>query len=174
MSNFEKVITNARKKKLNKRFGNTSIEHARVLVKEIILDANNSVKILSDNFNNYFYSKILSTIENFLNKDKNNSIEVIEINDKKENELLDFLKSKYRKQVKIYKIPKEDYPIDNDSKERVNFIINDNYAYRYEYSDKDLEYGVVKAIANFNNKEENKILQKIFDEVKQKEKKING
>ena len=59
MSNFEKVITNARKKKLNKRFGNTSIEHARVLVKEIILDANNSVKILSDNFNNSVFNLIL-------------------------------------------------------------------------------------------------------------------
>jgi len=168
VSNYERVIKNARENKLNKRFGNTSIEHARVLVKEIVLDANNSIKILSDNFNNYFYSKILSSIENFLNKNKSNIVEIIVIDNEEKNELLESLKSKYKKQVKIYKIPKEDYPIDSDSKERVNFIINDNYAYRYEYSDKDLKNGIVKAIANFNNEEENKLLQDTFDKVKKR------
>ena len=168
MSNYEKVIKNARKNKLNKRFGNTSIEHAKVLFKEIILDANNNIKILSDNFNNYFYSKILPTIEEFLNRDKNNTLEIIVIDEEKNNELLDFLKSKYKEQVKMYKIPKDNYPIDSDSEERINFIVNDNYAYRYEYSDKDLEYGVVEAIANFNNEEESKILQDIFDEIKKR------
>ena len=48
----------------------------------------------------------------------------------------------------------------------VNYIVNDNNAYRYEYSDKDLEYGSVSAIANFNNKKESDYLIKIFNKIK--------
>jgi len=68
--------------------------------------------------------------------------------------------------VKLIFIKDDKFPIDKDSNEKVNYIVNDNNAYRYEYSDKDLEYGSVSAIANFNNKKESDYLIKIFNKIK--------
>ena len=76
------------------------------------------------------------------------------------------MKKEFQTQVKVYYIDYKDYPIDKDTNERVNFTINDNNAYRYEYSDKEIDYGIVKAIANFNNPKENKILNQIFENLK--------
>ena len=163
MENYEKIIEEARKQKLDKRFGNTSIEHARILFKEIFLDANNSIKILSDKFNSYFYSKLKNEIKHFLKKDNNNVIEIITT---EKNSFLDKLKTLFPKQIKIYLIDYKQFPIDKETKERINFIISDNNSYRYEYSDKDLENGIVKAIANFNSKQDTLILNKIFEELK--------
>ncbi len=168
MDNYKKIIEEAREKKINKRFGNTSIEHARILTREILLDANHYIKILTNNFNNYFYSKLLQDIINFLQKNKKNYIEIIVgKNENKKNELINELKKQFSKQIKVYYLGYDNFPIDNDTKERINFIINDNHAYRYEYSDKEINYGIVKAIANFNNQEENKILNNIFEDLKQ-------
>jgi DNA-binding LacI/PurR family transcriptional regulator len=170
MENYKKAIEEARKEKINKRFGNTSIEHAKILTNEILLDAKHTVKILSDNFNNYFYSKIIENIKNFLKKDKKNVIEIItNKNEKKSNKLIKNLKEEFPTQIKVYYIDNKNFPIDSETGERVNFIINDNNAYRYEYSDAEIDNGIVKAIANFNNSEENQILNEIFEKIKKRE-----
>jgi len=167
MDNYKKIVRESRKAKINKRFGNTSIEHAKILTSEILLDAKHCVKILSDNFNNYFYSKLLPNIKTFL-KDKKNCIEIIIGKNKdKKNGLIDSLEKEFPEQIKVYFLDYNDFPIDNDTKERINFIVNDNNSYRYEYSDKEVDYGIVKAIANFNNQEENEILNNVFESLKQ-------
>lgn len=54
-------------------------------------------------------------------------------------------------------------PIDKNTQEYVNYIVNDKNAYRYEYSDKNIDLGIVEAIANFNSPEEAKILLDNFN-----------
>jgi len=166
MEQYEKIVKNARKEKKDERFANSSIAHARILTSEILLDANNSVKILSDSFNEYFYSKLYIPIENYLKRDALNKFEVITSKGKENNSVLSELKQRFQDQVKLIFIKDDKFPIDKDSNEKVNYIVNDNNAYRYEYSDKDLEYGSVSAIANFNNKKESDYLIKIFNKIK--------
>ena len=64
-------------------------------------------------------------------------------------------------------ISEDKFPTDNDTKERVNYIVNDNNAFRYEYSDKNIQHGVVNAIANFNHAQDSKILSDMFEKIKQ-------
>lgn len=170
MEKNEKIFEEARKKKINKRFTNSSIEYLKSLTKEIILSANHYIKILSTNFNNYFYSKLEKDIKNFLQKNKNNYIEII--TSKTKNGLINELKKEFPKQIKVYYLEYNDFPIDNDTKEKINFIINDNDAYRYEYND-NMDYKITKSIANFNNKEETKLLNNTFQKLKQIAKKQN-
>jgi len=165
MKKYEDYVKEAVEKKLNERFANSSLEHAEILVKYIFLDAKHNVKILTDSFNEYFYSLVLEHIKNYLKKDNKNSLEII-VKEYKNNSILDFLQANFSKQVHIIKKNKDELPKDKDTGEIANYIFNDNNAYRYEYSDKDLQYGIVEAIANFNNKEEVNILLHNFEKIK--------
>jgi hypothetical protein len=167
MEQYEKDVINARKNKLNQRFANSLIEHAKILTKEIILDANKKVSILSDSFNEFFYSKLEENIVNFLKKDNENIIELIVSDKQKQNKLIKELQTKFPTQFKVRFISEDKFPTDNDTKEKVNYIVNDNNAFRYEYSDKNIQHGVVNAIANFNHSQDSKILTDMFEKIKQ-------
>ena len=58
MEQYEKDVKFAREQKIDKRFANSIIDHAIILTREIVIDANKEIKILSDSFNEYFYSKL--------------------------------------------------------------------------------------------------------------------
>ena len=167
MNQYEKDVINARKNKLDQRFANSIIEHARILTKEIIIDADKKVSILSDSFNEFFYSKIEDNINNFLKKDSNNIFELIVIDIQKNNNLIKKFQKDFPKQFKVKFISEDKFPTDNDTHERVNYIVNDNNAFRYEYSDKNIQHGVVNAIANFNHPKDTKILSDMFIKIQQ-------
>ena len=167
MEQYEKDVINARENKLDQRFANSIIEHARILTKEIIFDANKKVSILSDSFNEFFYSKLEEDIENFLKKDNENIFELIVSNQQKENKLIQRFQKDFPTQFQVKFISEDKFPTDNDTKERVNYIVNDNNAFRYEYSDKNIQHGVVNAIANFNHAQDSKILSDMFEKIKQ-------
>ena len=164
MEEYKKDVVYARKNKIDKRFANSIIEHARILTKEIILDAKSNIKILSDSFNEYFYSSLKKEIEDFLSKD-NTSIHVIVAKGHEENKLLKYFQNKFPSKFKINFIEHDKFPKDNDTKEYVNYIVNDNKAFRYEYSDKEIHNGHVNAIANFNNEKDSNFLNDFFKKI---------
>jgi len=167
MKQYEKDVINARKNKLDQRFANSIIEHAKILTREIILDAQKEVRMLSDSFNEFFYSKLEDEIINFLQKSEANSFELIVSKKQKENSLIKIFQQKFPNQFKVKFIAEEKFPTDDETKERVNYIVNDNNAFRYEYSDKNIQHGVVSAIANFNHEKDAKILNEMFEQIKQ-------
>jgi len=166
MKQYEKDVINARKNKLDQRFSNSIIEHAKILTREIILDAKKEVRVLSDSFNEFFYSKLEDEIINFLQKSDTNTFELIVSSNQKENSLIKKFQQKFPNQFKVKFIEEKNFPIDNDTGERVNYVVNDNNAFRYEYSDKNIQHGVVSAIANFNNEKDAQILNKMFEQIK--------
>ncbi|WP_434637390.1 hypothetical protein MLC35_01025 [Sulfurimonas sp. NW7] len=165
MKEYKRYVEEAREKKEDFRFANSSTDHAKILIENIILDANRNIKILTDSFNEFFYNQLKENFINFLKKDANNKLEII-LSSKEKNSLLDELKSKFLDQVSVILIDKEKLPKDKETEEIVNYIVNDNNAFRYEYSDKDLEYGVVEAVANFNNKSDADSLISNFEQIK--------
>lgn len=167
MQQYEKDVINARKNKLDQRFANSIIEHAEILTREIILDAKQNIRMLSDSFNEFFYSKIKNEIVNFLQKDKSNIFELIVADKQKENSLIKDFQENFPNQFKVKFVNEDKFPTDDDTKERVNYIVNDNNAFRYEYSDKNIQHGVVSAIANFNHEKDTKILNEMFEQLKQ-------
>ena len=167
MQQYEKDVINARKNKLDQRFANSIIEHAEILTREIILDAKQNIRMLSDSFNEFFYSKIKDEIVNFLQKDKSNIFELIVADKQKENSLIKDFQENFPNQFKVKFVNEDKFPTDDDTKERVNYIVNDNNAFRYEYSDKNIQHGVVSAIANFNHEKDTKILNEMFEQLKQ-------
>lgn len=166
MEQYEKDVINARKNKLDQRFANSIIDHAKILTREIILDANKKICILSDSFNEFFYSKLEDEIINFLQKDKSNVFELIVSDKQKENNLIQELQEKFPNQFMVQFIKEEIFPTDDETHERANYIVNDNDAFRYEYSDKNIQHGIVSAIANFNHKKDNKVLSDMFEQIK--------
>jgi len=165
MKQYELDVVNARKNKLDKRFGNSIVEHARVLTREIILDAKHRVRILSDSFNEFFYSKLEKNIVNFLQEDNKNIFELIVSEEKRDNSLIDKLKNQFPEQFQVKYIPQNQFPKDDESGEYVNYIVNDHNAFRYEYSDRNIQHGVVKAIANFNHQDDSAVLNNMFEEI---------
>ena len=167
MQQYEQDVINARKNKLDQRFANSIIEHAKILTREIILDAKKEVRVLSDSFNEFFYSKLEDDIINFLQKNKSNTFELIVSTKQKENSLIKKFQQNFPNQFRVKFIEEEKFPTDDETKERVNYIVNDNNAFRYEYSDKIIQHGVVSAIANFNHSIDTKILNEMFEQIKQ-------
>ncbi len=165
MQQYEKDVIYARENKLDKRFANSIIEHARILTKEIILDANSTIRILSDSFNEYFYSDLKNEIEQFLKKN-NSKIELIVAKSDKTNQLIKYFREKFPEKFIVKFIEHNYFPKDKETEEYVNYIVNDNNAFRYEYSDKELNNGYVNAIANFNNKNDSEQLNNFFDKIK--------
>lgn len=159
---YKKEISDAIKNSLDKRFPNSSIEHAKILVKEIINNSDKEVFSLSSSFNQDFYLSLEKEIRNFLNK-PNAKFNLIVANG--ENGIISKLKEEYPNQFVVRFIEKNEMPIDKNSQEHVNYIVNDKNAYRYEYSDKNIDIGIVEAIANFNNPEESKILLDNFNKL---------
>lgn len=121
MEQYERDVIYARENKLDQRFANSIIEHARILTKEIILDANKKVSILSDSFI-LNWKKILAI---FCKK-----IVLIVSDKQKENSLIQKLQKEFPNQFKVKFIAEDKFPTDNDTQERVNYIVN---AFRYEY-----------------------------------------
>ena len=103
---------------------------------------------------------IRATIKNFLNK-KDAVFKLII--SKKGSQLAKELKEDYPNNFLIKIVSTDKLPKDNETKETINYLINDTNGFRYEYSDKDAKNGLVKAIANFNSPDEREILHKAFD-----------
>jgi hypothetical protein len=130
------------------------VEHARLLVKEIINHSNKKVYSLSSNFHQDFYLSIENEIVNFLKK-PNSEFNLIIATD--ENKLVTKLKKAYPN-FKVKKVDKSIMPKDSNTGENINYIVNDSNAFRYEYSEKNIDVGVVEAVANFNSHNEAEIL----------------
>ena len=161
MIDYAQEVHNAAKNKTNKRFPNSTIRHAKILIKEIINQAKNEIYLLSSNFNEEFYRTLEDQIKNFFNRTPDSKFFLI-ITSQGANSFLNELKNNYDDRFIITHIDEKKLPVDPDTNEYVNYIVNDQNAFRYEYSDKDVDIGVVEAIANFNSKKESKELIEYF------------
>lgn len=165
MKQFKKDFKFARENKLDKRFANSIIDNSIILTKEIIFDSNKHIKILSTSFNEYFYSNLKEDIEIFLAKDEA-LIELIVAKKSENNQLIKYFSEKFTNKFVVKFIEHSNFPKDNDTKEYVNYIVNDNNAFRYEFSTKKIHSGYINAIANFNNAKDSEQLNIYFDKLK--------
>jgi len=161
MKNYERIVKEAARKRLDKRIPNSTLMHAYLLVKELINNADKEVRILSSKFNEGFYTSLFNEIKNFLSK-KDSKLYIITT---KENKLLNELKNFFKDKIHIHIISKDKMPKDIKRGKIVNYIVTDTNGYRYEYDDSDIEYGIVEGFANFNNEKEAKYLIKNFKEL---------
>lgn len=152
---YEEGIKEASKNNTDKRFPNSSVAHARLLIKEIINNSDKELWLLSSTFHESFYKGLETEFKTFLSDDAH-KINVIVSEDS--DGLVDRLESSFSDNFIVKKIPKSSFPKDNESKEYINYIVNDTNAYRYEYNETEIDEGIVQAIANFNNKKEATIL----------------
>ncbi len=162
MQDYTSSVKNSARNNTNKRFANSNLEHAKLLTEELIKSADTEICMLTDSFHDKFYSSVKPTLIQFLEK-QNASLKVIIANNN--SNVLNDLVSKYPKQVLKKVITFDKLPKDKDSDEYINYLINDTNGFRYEYSDKNLNDGIVEAIANFNSQEERDRLKNHFDEI---------
>ena len=160
MKDYTNSVKDSATSNINKRFANSSLEHAKLLTEELVKSANTEVCLLTDNFHDKFYSSVKPTLINFLDK-PNTTLKVVIANNNS-NTLNDLI-SEYPTQVLKKVIKLSDLPKDKGSNEYINYLINDTNGFRYEYSDKNLNDGIVEAIANFNSLEEREHLKNHFD-----------
>ena len=160
MEQYASSVRDSAEKHLDKRYANSSLEHARLLTEELIKHSKKEVCMLSNSFHNGFYSSLKPTIESFLSKEDVTFKLITSDND---SNILQELKATFPKKFLTKVVSLEDFPTDKDSEEEVNFLINDTDGFRYEYSDKRIQDGLVEAVANFNSPEETNYLKTHFD-----------
>jgi hypothetical protein len=148
---------NYTKNKIDLRFINSNIEDSIAITQEIIIDAKTRVSVLSDSFNEFFYSKLEESIIYFLNKSEENRFELVVLDTINDNELIQKFRNDFSIQFQVKCISEYAFPIDNDTQNRVNYIVNDNNAFRYEYG--------TKSISNFNNEQDAKVLVETFNHI---------
>jgi hypothetical protein len=152
---YEKGVKDASKNNIDRRFPNSSVAHARLLIKEIINNSNKELWLLSSTFYEPFYRGLEANFRTFLS-DKTHKINVIV--SENSTGLIDKLKNDFSDNFIVSKIKKSAFPKDKESKNIVNYIVNDTNAYRYEYNETEIDEGIVQAIANFNNEKEAALL----------------
>ena len=108
MKNYERIVKEAARKRLDKRIPNSTLMHAYLLVKELINNADKEVRILSSKFNEGFYTSLFNEIKNFLSK-KDSKLYIITT---KENKLLNELKNFFKDKIHIQIISKDKMPKD--------------------------------------------------------------
>ncbi len=160
MKNYTSSVEDSATNNTDKRFANSSTEHARLLTEELIKSANSEVCILTDSFQDKFYNSVKPALINFLDK-SDTKLKVITTN--QDSDTLNYLMTKYPAKVSKKLINKDSLPKDKDSNESINYLFNDTNGFRYEYSDKNIDDGIVEAIANFNSKKEREYLKNNFD-----------
>jgi len=162
MKDYLDFVKDSAKNKINKRFANSSLEHARLLTEELIMSAEKEVLILTDKFTDKFYSSVTPTIKKFLKKDYT-ILKIITICEN--SKMLEELKNEFSDKILIKEVDSNFLPKDKQSNEVINYLINDTNGFRYEYSDKNIDKGIVEAIANFNSKKETEQLRNHFNEL---------
>jgi hypothetical protein len=116
--------------------------------------------MLSNTFHNGFYSALKPVIKAFLDKD---GTKFKLLTSDENSKILQELKDEYPDKFITKIVPLKQFPIDKDSEEEVNFLINDQNGFRYEYSDKNINNGLVEAVANFNSSSEVDYLREHFN-----------
>jgi len=164
MQTYIEAVREAVEKKLDKRFANSSVQHAEVLIKAVIDDAKESIYILTTDFYAGFFNAIKKTLIQFLKKDKSKIYIITSRSNKNMKEIEELLKE-HENKLEVKFIKDNEFPKNNETKENVNYVVNDNNSYRLEYSDKYLNQGIVEAIANFNNNSESNTLIKHFKQL---------
>lgn len=160
MENYINSVRDSAKNHISKRYANSSLEHARLLTEELINYSEKEVNMLSNTFHNGFYSALKPVIKAFLDKD---GTKFKLLTSDENSKILQELKDEYPDKFITKIVPLKQFPIDKDSEEEVNFLINDQNGFRYEYSDKNINNGLVEAVANFNSSSEVDYLREHFN-----------
>lgn len=160
MKNYVEAVKESARNNTSFRYANSTLEHAKILTEELIKAADKEVCMLSDEFFDNFYMGLSSTIEDFLKKNGTVFKLIVSKNGSKlASDLSDKYPAKFLTKVK----EKKDLPTDKDTKETINYLINDKNGFRYEFSDKNADDGIVEAFADFNSPQERDILKNNFD-----------
>jgi len=157
---YEEEIANLAAKKKNKRFYNSDSEHAKIVVRELMANADSYVYIVccdmcADVSNNDSY---IEAVKNFLTKDSKPKIEILFTHYK--NYFMDLpiaqTLKQYPEQVLLKRLP-EGMLIGKDGNQ-IDFTVSDDRAYRVEIDvDNQIAFG------NFNNCENAKVLKERFE-----------
>jgi hypothetical protein len=151
---YEKWVNECYDKKLNQEIDNANKDHAFFLFEKLLDKAyrdKEDVKIISHQLFADFYNELIEKVQKIL--DNGNKIDIIietEVEDKKKNTFY----TTFCKFISKASLNFEGLP---------NFIVVGEHAYRYE-TDKDS----IKAIANFNDPEMGKFINKLFVDIKAK------
>ncbi|WP_297453692.1 hypothetical protein [Persephonella sp.] len=155
-------VRKAAKKEENIDIDNSSVDHAVLVIEELIRYASKNIYILTDEFKDKFYRLLDTTLINFLKK--GGKIYILSYNDISNNEFLKDLKNRFPKNIFVKKVLKEDKPklfVEKQQK-YINFILNDKKGVRYELDEK-LNDLTTRAIVNYGDEETHDLFKQVFD-----------
>ena len=155
-------VRKAAKEERNVDIDNTSVDHAVLVIEELINHANNKVYILTDEFKEQFYNLLQTSLMNFLKR--GGELFILSYTDLSKNSFLKKLKELFPEKIHAKKVLEEDKHklfIEKQNK-HLNFIINDKKGVRYELDEK-LNDLTTRAIVNYGDEETHDLFKKVFD-----------
>jgi len=150
--NYKEWIDDCYAKKLNQEIDNANQEHAFLLFEKLLDKADRDkedVKIISHQLFASFYERLIDKVQKII--DNENKVDII-IETKVEDDQNNAFYSKFKEFI---------LKASPNFIELPNFIVVGDHAYRYE-TDKNS----IKAIANFNDPEMGKFINKLFEDIK--------
>ncbi|MDR2938115.1 MAG: hypothetical protein LBU92_04155 [Prevotellaceae bacterium] len=160
MTEYERTIKNLAKEKKNEVFYNSSDSHARVVLNNMVENAERYVHIVCGNMCTEVSSnpEFLDVVKAFLSKDASRTFYVLFDEYKEcflETEIAKLL-SLYPTQVKVKKLKSETHLAYKE--QRAHLAISDGRAFRLETDvDKKMAFG------NFNDEENVKVFEEVFN-----------
>lgn len=161
---YKTQVDEAAAKNLNKVFSNSSLEHAYFLTQKLFHSADSNIKIVTRKFNSAFYEQLMPDLLSFLEKKETNYIHIA-IMERHENGILKKLIKAFPEQVILHWLDEKQSSALTNKEQHVyiNFLVNDQNGFRYEYQDENMEDGIVSAFANFNDPTSANVLDNFFD-----------
>jgi hypothetical protein len=136
---------------------NTSTEHARIVLEYLFRNADSRVRILTTKFYYNFWIQLVSEISSFLSKETNAKLEIIVLRPKQmRKDLIEILSRKFTGRFEVKALSPTRFRASFPSiqlDEIPNFTVIEPVGYRFELSDAEMDKSIVKAFANFGNKQ---------------------
>ena len=156
MSDFEKLVVDCRKNKINREISNSAWSHALILAENLFkaaIDNKEDVRIVTGSLNHKFYDKLIHLMEKCLDKQKVELIVLDPESNLDNNEFAQLIdESELGSVIKAG---------DDSNMKRNHFIIIGNNGYRLE-----LDHEQTTAQANFNNPLLGEFLKNFFNQIK--------
>lgn len=157
---YENIVRELARTKEDKALSNTTMAHAFIGIRSLIENAENRIKIISNEFYEDFWVKLQPFLNKFLEKDGSN-LEVIILEKYDEKGALSKLKKNFSGKINLFILKRKEM-----MKKIYNFVTVDPVGYRLELSDNEKKNKIVKGVINFGDNKGTSSLNELFETIK--------
>ncbi len=157
---YEDIISRGALNKQDTKISNSSIKHKLIGLKYLIRNAENNVRVFSDEFYDSFWSRLEYPLGNFLSKEKS-SLEIVVLKRCLADGIISRLSKSHPEKVSLFKFNRPDLV-----GKSMNYVTIDSCGYRFERSDEEKKGKMIHGIINYGDKSITEKFNELFEDIK--------